>query len=324
LKIDQLVLAVLLICIIPNDSVSQTVPDSLSSPDSSDFVPDSSIANTYYDWSALTESTDDDLQDFREELRENGLLRGVSDFLWQNSDYSVFSRGSFGSAWYGSLTGLNPRYLTVFMQGRPMRNARKGKYDLSMVHEYNLTYAQHGSAADMSMIGESSLGSVNFFIKPEFREVHRSEFNMKRGRGDFDDVNVVLTRRLSNNSSLLIQGLIRDQVELISLSDLKYEGRKIFGSYERRSDNGWLTSYSLGHTFRRMLLSGPVESAGYGYETGGSLREVAFDHTLTLRTADDRSEFTGYLSTIESKRYDSNRFNKNNGPQPLILLRSIP
>ncbi|MCH7886498.1 MAG: hypothetical protein IIA58_00870 [Candidatus Marinimicrobia bacterium] len=311
MKIVQLVFAALLIGIIPIYSVSQTTPDSLSKPDSSGLMPDSSITKTYYDWNALTEDTDDGLRVFRETLKEKGLLRGVSDFLWQNSDYSVYSRGSFGSAWYGSLTGLNPRYLTVYMQGRPMRNARKGKYDLSMVHEYNLTDAQHGSAADLSRIGESSIGSVNFFIKPEFRKVNTSEFNIKRGRGDFDDVNVVLTRRLSNKSSLLIQGLIRDQMELNSLSDLKYKGRKIFGSYERRSDNGWLTSYSLGHTFRRILLSGPAESA-YGYETGGSLREVAFDHTLTHKTADDRSEFTAYLSTIESKRFDPKRFNLNN------------
>lgn len=312
MKIVQLVLAVLLICINANNSVSQSAPESLSMPDSSGIMPDSSIAKSYYDWSALTGDADDGLQVFRKTLKEKGLLRGVSDFLWQNSDYSVYSRGSFGSAWYGSLTGLNPRYLTVFMQGRPLRNARKGKYDLSMVHEYNLTDAKHGSAANLSRIGESSIGSVNFFIKPEFTEVNRSEFIIKRGRGDFDDVNVVLTRRLSNKSSLLIQGLIRDQVELISLSDLKYKGRKIFGSYERRSDNGWLFSYSLGHTFRRILLAGPKESADYVYETGGSLREVAFDHTLTFRTADDRSEFTTYLSTIESKRHDGNRFNGNN------------
>ena len=312
MKIVQLVFSVLLISIMPDDSVSQTAPDSLSTPDSSGFMPDSSTAKTYYDWNALTDGTDDGLKVFRETLKEMGLLRGVYDFLWQNADYSVYSRGSFGSAWYGSLTGLNPRYLTVFMQGRPMRNARKGKYDLSMVHEYNLTDAQHGSAADLSGIGESSTGSVNFFIKPEFSEVNRSEFIIKRGRGDFDDVNVVLTRRLNKKSSLLIQGLIRDQVELILLSDLKYRGRKIFVSYERRSDNGWLTSYSLGHTFRKILLSGPIESASYGYKTAGSLREVTFDHTLTLRTADDRSEFTAYLSTIESKRNDGKRFNKNN------------
>ena len=310
MKIVQLVFAVILIGIIPNDSLSQTIPDSLSTPDSSGIMPDSSKAKTQYDWNALTKDNNGGLQVFRETLKEKGLLRGVSDFLWQNSDYSVYSRGSFGSAWYGSLTGLNPRYLTVYMQGRPMRNVRKGKYDLSMAHEYNLTDADHGSAADLSRIGESSIGSVNFFIKPEFREVNRSEFIIKRGRGDFDDVNVVLTRRLSNKSSLLLQGLIRDQVELNSLGDLKYEGRKIFGSYERRSDNGWLTSYSLGHTFRRILLSGPtlsaqLDSTGYKYETDGSLREVAFDHTLTLRTADDRSEFTAYLSTIESKRYDN-------------------
>ena len=242
MKIVQLVWALLLISSVPDDSLSQTVPDSVSTPDSSGFVPDSSDAKTYYDWNSLSEQKSDGLQIFRETLKEKGLLRGVSDFLWQNSDYSVYSRGSFGSAWYGSLTGLNPRYLTVFMQGRPMRNARKGKYDLSMVHEYNLTDAQHGSAADLSLIGESSIGSVNFFIKPEFREENSSEFIVKRGRGDFDDVNVVLTRRLSNKSSLLIQGLIRDQFEFFSPGDLQYNGRKIFGSFERRSDNGWLTS----------------------------------------------------------------------------------
>ena len=312
MKIVQLVSALLLISSVPDDSLSQTVPDSVSTPDSSGFKPDSSDAKTYYDWNSLSEQKSDGLQIFRETLKEKGLLRGVSDFLWQNSDYSVYSRGSFGSAWYGSLTGLNPRYLTVFMQGRPMRNARKGKYDLSMVHEYNLTDAQHGSAADLSLIGESSIGSVNFFIKPEFREENSSEFIVKRGRGDFDDVNVVLTRRLSNKSSLLIQGLIRDQFEFFAPGDLQYNGRKIFGSYERRSDNGWLTSYSMGHTFRRILLSGPKASSDYGYETGGSLREVAFDHTLTLRSAEGKSEFSAYLSTIESQRFDGNRFNNNN------------
>ena len=316
MKFVHLVSTLLLIGLIPNGSVSQIVPDSVSTPDTTGLTPDSSKAKAKYDWNAFSREQDDGSEAFRETLKEKGLLRGVSDFMWQNSDYFAYSRGSFGSAWYGSLTGLNPRYLTVQMQGRPMRNVRKGRYDLSMIHEYNLTDARHGSATDLAQSGESSIGGVNFFIKPEFKEVNTSEFIMKRGRGDFDDINVVLTRRLSNNSSLLIQGLIRDQVELISPGDLKYEGRKIFGSYERRSDNGWLTSYSLGHTFRRILLSGPtlsaqLDSTNYKYETDGSLREVAFDHTLTMRTADDRSEITVYLSTIESRRYD-NRFNLNN------------
>jgi len=310
LKFVHLVSTLILISLIPNGSVSQTVSDSISTSDSADFTPDSSKVKTQYDWNALSGEQSDGSESFRETLKENGLLRGVSDFMWQNSDYFAYSRGSFGSAWYGSLTGLNPRYLTVQMQGRPMRNVRKGRYDLSMIHEYNLTDARHGSATDLAQSGESSIGGVNFFIKPEFREVNSSEFIMKRGRGDFDDINVVLTRRLSNKSSLLLQGLIRDQLELISFNDLKYEGRKIFGSYERRSNNGWLTSYSLGHTFRRILLSGPDSSSGYKFKTDGSLREVAFDHTLTLRTADDRSEITAYLSTIESRRYDS-RFNRN-------------
>ena len=311
MKIDQLVSALLLISLFSINSVAQTIPDSIPVSDSTDFKPDSSYAETRYDWNSAHEDKNDRFQFFRETLKEKGLLRGVSDFLWQNSDYSLYSRGSFGSAWYGSLTGLDPRYLTVYMQGRPMRNARKGKYDLSMIHEYNLTNARHGTAADLSQNGESSLGSINFLIKPEFRNVNRSEFIVKRGRGDFDDVNVVLTRRLSNNSSLLIQGLIRDQVELISPSDLQYRGRKIFFSYERRSNKGWLTSYSLGHTFRRILLSGPIDSLDYRYKTAGSLREVAFDHTLTLRSSDDRSEITAYLSTTESRRNDVNRISKN-------------
>ena len=311
MKFVHLVSTLLLIGLIPNGSVSQIVPDSVSTSDTTGLTPDSSKAKAKYDWNAFPREQDDGSEAFRETLKENGLLRGVSDFMWQNSDYFAYSRGSFGSAWYGSLTGLNPRYLTVQMQGRPMRNARKGRYDLSMIHEYNLTDARHGSAAALSQSGESSIGGVSFFIKPEFREVNTSEFIMKRGRGDFDDINVVLTRRLSNNSSLLIQGLIRDQLELISFSDLKYEGRKIFGAYERRSDNGWLTSYSLGHTFRRILLSGPlVNSTSYGYNTAGSLRDVTFDHTFTLRTADDRSEITAYLSTLESRRQDV-RLNRN-------------
>ncbi len=312
MKIVQLVLFLVLSHLFPVAAVAQIVPDSASASGSTVNNPDSLDIKDYYDWNSLSDVGNENSRHFRGTLNDNGLLKGVSDFMWQNSGFFAHSRGGLGSAWYGSLTGLNPRYLIVYMQGRPMRNARKGKYDLSLLHEYNLTETTHGTASDTFQKGEPSIGNVSFFIRPEFKEVNKSEFIIKRGRGDFDDVNVVLTRRLSNKSSLLIQGLIRDQLELNSFSDLKYNGRKIFFSYERRLDKGWLTSYSLGHTFRRILLSGPIESSGYGYNTVGSLREVAFDHTLTLKSADGRSELTAYLSTTESKRFDGNRFSLNN------------
>jgi len=256
----------------------------------------------------IIETIDDNFSDpreFRNTLRSEELLRGVADLLWQSTDFLVFSRGTYGSAWYGSPIGLDPRYLTVFTQGRPMRNLRKGKYDLSLALEYNLTETSHESAAGSHSHGEPSLSKVDFNVFPEYRNENISQFVMRRGRGDYDDVNVILTRRLTGNSVFQFQGLIRDQRE----RDLtvNYDGRKISAIYGRRTDSGWNGSYSLNHTFRRIKLTGPKIANIYRYDTNGSLREVTYDHTLNIHTPKGGTNIDAYLSTSELRRKDNNR-----------------
>jgi len=98
------------------------------------------------------------------------------------------------------------------------------------------------------------------------------------------------------------QGLIRDQVERDLTVD--YKGRKISAIYERRTDNGWSGSYSLNHTFRRIKLTGPSILNIYRYGTDGSLREVVYDHTLSVRSPKGSTNIDAYLSTSESRRKD--------------------
>jgi len=252
----------------------------------------------------IDDSTSDSRQ-FRNTLRDEELLRGVSDLLWQSTDFLVFSRGTYGSAWYGSPIGLNPRYLTVFTQGRPMRNLRKGKYDLSLALEYNLTETSYESASGAFSQGEPTLSKVDFKIVPQYRNDNISQFVTRRGRGEYDDLNVFLTRRLSKNSVFHFQGLIRDQVERDLTVD--YKGRKISAIYERRTDSGWNSRYSLNHTFRRIKLTGPKILNIYRYDTNGSLREVTFDHTLSIRSPKGSTNIDAYLSTSESRRKDNSR-----------------
>lgn len=265
----------------------------------SESPPDSTQTAETYDYK-FSES-----RQFRNTLRDEELLRGVSDLLWQSSEFLVFSRGTYGSAWYGAPIGLNPRYLTVFTQGRPMRNLRKGKYDLSLALEYNLTETSYESAAGSHSDGEPSLSKVDFNILPEFLNDNRSQFVTRRGRGDYDDINVILTRRLTKNSVFQFQGLIRDQAER-DLT-LNYNGRKISAIYGRRTDSGWNGSYSLSHTFRRINLTGPKILNIYRYDTDGSLREVTYDHTLNVHSPKGNTNIQAYLSTSELRRKDNSR-----------------
>ncbi|MCH7620021.1 MAG: hypothetical protein IH880_09710 [Candidatus Marinimicrobia bacterium] len=275
----------------------------LSSPDS--LIEADSTRETVYDWTEAEAENRHGGTNFRESLKRANLLKGVADYLIQRPEFQVFSRGTYGSAWYGAPSGLNPRYLSVFMQGRPMHNVRKGKFDLSLLPEYNLDESSFRSAADSHLNGDPSLAGVTFSLKPEFNEFNTSQFVIRRGRGDYDDVNVNITRRLNRNSAFFVQALIRDQSE--REVPLNYRGRKISAVYERRGDNGWLTTYSLNHSFRTINITGPTFINAYGYETSGSFREVAFDHTFTVRTPGAEGELTLYLSTNESKRKDNNR-----------------
>ncbi|MCH7496020.1 MAG: hypothetical protein IH825_08035, partial [Candidatus Marinimicrobia bacterium] len=115
---------------------AQETEAALSSSDS--LIEADSTNETVYDWTQAEAEKRHDGTKFRESLKSANLVRGVADYLIQRSEFQVFSRGSYGSAWYGAPGGLNPRYLSVFMQGRPMHNVRKGKFDLSLLPEYNL------------------------------------------------------------------------------------------------------------------------------------------------------------------------------------------
>ena len=290
-----------------NFASAQETEAALSSPDSLSEA--DSTREIIFDWTQAEDENRYGGTKFRESLKRANLVRGVADYLIQRSEFQVFSRGSYGSAWYGAPSGLNPRYLSVFMQGRPMHNVRKGRIDLSLLPEYNLAESSFRSAAGSHLNGDPSHAGVVFSLKPEFNEFNTSQFVIRRGRGDYDDVNVNITRRMNRNSVFFVQALIRDQSAREVTID--YRGRKISAIYERRGDNGWLTTYSLNHSFRTIKISGPTSVSAYGYETTGSFREVVFDHTFSFRTPGAGSELTLYLSTNESKRKDNNRIDKD-------------